>query len=81
MKRKIAKHTFKNNKEISVGIVDRKDLPHDNFFLQVEDSENITTFYLRPDEVVLIAKLLNELILKRVISYEVNLGRKTKDDY
>ena len=79
MKKIIAKHRFKNNKSIQVGVCDKS--PIDLMFLELQDKDGKHTWYLRPDEVVLIIKLLSELILKRVINYEVNLGKKTSKDY
>lgn len=82
MKRIIAQHKYKNGKAISVGICDIKKLPKcDKMFLEIKDKDKIYTFYMRPDEIVLTAKLLTELILKKVITYEVSVGEKTDKDY
>lgn len=83
MKNIIAQHRYENNKAIIVGICNKiKGIPKvDNLFLQIEDKELVHIFYLRPDEIILIIKLLSELILKRVVNYEVNIGKKTKEDY
>jgi len=80
MKRKIAQHKYKNDKSISVGICDNVN-EVDLLFLEIADKKDITTHYFRPDEVILIIKLLSELILKRVVKYDVNLGKKSKRDY
>ena len=80
MKKVIAQHKFKNNKSIKVGICDDINKT-DLLFLEFSDKDNITTHGLRPDEAVLIVKLLSELILKRVITYEVNLDKKGELDY
>ena len=81
MKRKITNHKFNNNgKEIAVGICDKSKV--DLMYLEFKSfNKRDVIIYLRPDEIVLIAKLLIELILKRVVGYDVNLGRKSKYDY
>ena len=83
MKKIIAQHKYINDKAIKVGVCNNiKGVPaSDKLYLQIEDKELVHIFYLRPDEIILLIKLLSELILKRVIKYEVNIGKKTKEDY
>lgn len=86
MRRRITGHTYKNNgAAFNAGIVTKrkKGVPAcDVFYIEFKTGKGERQiFYIRPDEVVLIIKILSELILKRVITYKVNLGRKTKLDY
>lgn len=79
MKKIIVSHKYKNNKSINAGVCDKTNT--DVMFLETVNKGEKYVWYLRPDEVVLIIKLLSELILKRVISYNVNLGKRKPKDY
>ena len=79
MKKKISGHNFKNGKSIEAGIVTGKDKIEevDDFYLKFGNE----VVHIRPDEAVLIIKVLTDLLLERVVGYEVNTGRLTKLDY
>ena len=79
MKKAVSRHQFKNGKCIEAGIVTDKDKLEevDDFYLKIGQDET----HFRPDELVLIIKILSDTLLERVVGYEVNTGRLTKLDY
>lgn len=77
MKKKIATYKFKNNKkEIAVYYVENeKNYPNCDC-ISLEFKKNgrlISGVGLRPDEAILIIKLLSEAVFKTVKNYEIEL--------
>jgi len=83
--KKISSHLFtKNNREIAVFYANLKDLKkrkihkHDAIALQLDaqkGEDNTHTIFMRPDEALIIAKLLIDGVHKATKAFELGLKR------
>lgn len=83
MRKKISGWTYENKKQININLVTSKDKLEetDDFELEFILGEERSGYHLRPDEMVLLIKILSDALLERVIGYGVNRGKLTKKDY
>lgn len=78
----LAEHKYKNDKAIRVLYLNSTDqrklgVPKcDTLALCFEMDDHETRYYIRPDEAVLIIRLLSEGVFKSVRGYEVGLLRE-----
>jgi hypothetical protein len=77
----LSSHSFKNDKTISVGYLNRTDqrkfgVPEcDTLALTFITGEYERSYCIRPDEALIIIQLLAEAVVKSVKGYEVGLKR------
>lgn len=72
----LSQHKYKNNKSISLYFVDPHKLKiHRNDVIEVvfDDNGEKIKLHLRPDEAIMLSKLLNEAVFKSVVGYETEL--------
>ena len=72
----LSQHKYKNNKSISLYLVNPDKLKiheDDVLLLEFDHGGEKTGMHLRPDEAILLSKLINEAVFKAVKSYEVEL--------